>query len=382
MRLSLLAASTAALSTPILAFDIDTTSPPSIKSSASTIASSIVSMYPNKALALLSPPSWWWQSGLTLDGLTTYYHTTGDAQYNDLIARTLQSQATGSNDFMTPDATGNDDQAWWALAAMSAAEYGIPSPAGSPSFLAIAQNVFNEQKSRWDNARCNGGMKWKINPSDDGYHYKSTISNGLFFQLAARIARFTGDADAASWASKSYDWVVSVGLIDGSYNVFDGTDDAKGTGCVDVNHDLWSYNTGVFLYGAAVMADKTGDAKWSDRAKGFLGAAEKSFVRNGGLFEQKCEGDGSCNTDQKSFKAALARWMGASATLLPELAGDVQKIIGQAARAVSGGWTQSWGPGEQLAALDMVDAVMCGVGQGAPGKPRVGKRKIGRAFIA
>ncbi|KAF2110919.1 glycoside hydrolase, partial [Lophiotrema nucula] len=279
---------------------------------------------------------YWWISGSTLDGLATYFHTTGDAQYNTLVANTLLSQATGANDFMMPDATGNDDQAWWALAAMSAAEYGIPSPAGAPSWLVLAQNVFNEQKGRWNTAKCNGGLKWKINAGDAGYTYRSTISNGLFFQLAARLARFTGDADTLSWAEKAYDWSTSVGLIDGDFNVYDGTDDSKGdNGCADVNHDQWSYNTGVFLYGSAVMAAKTGDAKWTTRAQGFLGSIKRNFVNNGNLFESKCEGAngsiGTCNTDQQSFKGAVARWMGATATILPQMAPDVQIVIGSAA---------------------------------------------------
>ena len=44
-------------------------------------------------------------------------------------------------------------------------------------------------------------------------------------------------ADYPSWAEKSWDWACSVGLIDGQYNVYDGTDDSKGTGCIDVDHD-------------------------------------------------------------------------------------------------------------------------------------------------
>ncbi|KAF2730907.1 glycoside hydrolase, partial [Polyplosphaeria fusca] len=299
-----------------LSQSLDTSNPAALKTSAARVAAHIKSLYQNPNLAMLPPPSWWWISGSTVDGMITYAHVTGDTQYNALMASTILSQATSTNDFMTPDATGNDDQAWWALAALSAAEYGVPNP-GGPSFLSLAQNVFNEQKGRWDSARCNGGIKWKIQPNDGGYHYKSTISNGLFFQLAARLARFTGSADARAWAEKAYDWTAGVGLIDGQFNVYDGTDDAKGSGCVDVNHDQWSYNAAVFLYGAAVMADVTGDAKWMSRTKGLFQGINRVFVKDGAFWEQKCEGAGSCNTDQQSFKGPLARWMGATATLRP-----------------------------------------------------------------
>ncbi|KAF2186765.1 glycoside hydrolase family 76 protein [Zopfia rhizophila CBS 207.26] len=374
-----LSASTISFST---ALDLDQNSLSSIKDSASDIAKSLTFLYPDKDVGLLPAPYWWWQSGSALDGLIAYWHTTGDGQYNNLVAKTLVSQGTDKKDFMTPDATGNDDQAWRGIAAMSAAEYGLLSPPNSPSWLELTQNVLNEQKGRWDDGRCGGGMKWKINQGDDGWHYKSTITNGLFFQLAARIGRFTGDVEALKWAEKSYDWTVGVGLIDKDYNVYDGTDDAKGSGCVDVNHDQWSYNVGVFMYGAAVMADKTGDKKWADRANGFVSSAQRNFVKNGALFESKCEGQGNCNTDQQSFKAALARWMGATATLLPDTKDEVGNVMGDAAGGVAKAFDAKWGATEQLTALETVGALICTSGKDAPGKPKEGKRGALMRFVA
>ncbi|KAH7120927.1 glycoside hydrolase [Dendryphion nanum] len=325
------------------------------------LASSLISRLPNPSIALVAPPQWWWQSGSIVDGLLAYTHATSSSQYKDLIANTLISQVTGTNDFMTPDATGNDDQAWWALAAMSAAEYGIPAP-GLP-WIQIARNVFEEQKGRWDMGRCGGGLKWKIREGDNGWHYKSTISNGLFFQLAARIARFTGDADALRWAEKSYDWVVGVGLISQEFDVYDGTDDAKGSGCVDVNHDQWTYNTGTFLYGAAVLTEYTGDQKWKDRASGFLAGAKRNFVKDGRLLETKCEEYFTCNTDQVSFKATLLRWMGAAATIMPELRSEVRKVLNGAAGEIMGAWNPSLGIMEHFTALELVDASIAAEGQ-------------------
>lgn len=350
-------------------------------SSNAQIARALTSLYPNPSIALLAPPYWWWQSGSTIDALLTYFHVSGDASYSALLGNTILSQTTGTRDFMTPDATGNDDQAWWGLAAMSAAEYGLPQ-AGPLPWIEYARNVFNTQKARWRTDRCNGGLKWKINPNDPngGYNYRSTISNGLFFQLAARIARYANDADAQAWAEKSYDWTAGVGLIDGSFNVYDGTDDAKGpNGCVDVNHDMWSYNTGVFLYGAAVMADKTGDAKWADRTRGFLSAARRNFVKDGRLFEAICEGRGSCNTDQVSFKGTLARWMGGAAVLRADLRGEIADVLGSAANAISGGWNAGLGVMDQFTALEVVDGLVgAGGGVGAPG--RVGAMKKRRSI--
>ncbi|KAF1837130.1 Six-hairpin glycosidase, partial [Decorospora gaudefroyi] len=274
---------------------------------------------------LLPYPLWWWQSGTAIEALLTYGSATGDKQYEPLLQATLLNQATTTNDFMTPGATGNDDQAWWALAAMTAAENGVPQPARSTPWLDLARNVFNEQKGRWADSKCNGGLRWKIQKGDgkDGYYYKNAITNGLFFQLAARIAKLTRDADAQAWAERTYDWAVDVGIIDDAFNVYDGTDEMNA--CADLNHDQWSYNVGVFLYGSAVMAVTTRDSKWTDRTRGFIGSARRSFTNpdTGALVESKCEGDASCNTDQISFKGILARSLGAAAEMLPAVRDDV-----------------------------------------------------------
>jgi mannan endo-1,6-alpha-mannosidase len=52
---------------------------------------------------------------------------------------------------------------FWAFAAMTAAEFGFENPAdGLPSWLSLAQAVFNEQTERWDSATCGGGLRWQI----------------------------------------------------------------------------------------------------------------------------------------------------------------------------------------------------------------------------
>jgi mannan endo-1,6-alpha-mannosidase len=225
----------------------------------------------------------------------------------------------------------------------------------------MAQNVFQQQTTRWDKDKCNGGMKWKILEGDgtDGWHYKSTIANGLFFQMAARLALLTKSADIKAWAVKSYDWTVSVGLITPQFDVYDGTDDAKGeNGCVDVNHNMWSYNVGVFMYGSAVMAKLTGEEEWLGRTKGLIASAKRNFVNEetGELWEAQCEADGSCDSDQVSFKGTLARWLGATAELLPELKDSVSEIIGGASSIATAGTAEDMGAITSFNHLEIIDA--------------------------
>ena len=147
---------------------------------------------------------------------------------------------------------GNDDQAFWAFAAMSAAELNFPDPGpGAPSWLSLAQAVFNLQTTRWDMSRCNGGLRWQIFPFNNGYEYKNTISTGSFFQLAARLARYTGNQTYAEWAEKSWDWMQASPLISPTYEIFDGT--VMANNCSDASRILWTYNVGTLLAGASFM---------------------------------------------------------------------------------------------------------------------------------
>lgn len=122
---------------------------------------------------------------------------------------------------------GNDDQGFWGIAAMTAAEIGFPDVDDGYSWLSLAQGVFNTQVARWDSNNCGGGLRWQIFPYQAGYAMKNSISNGLLFQLAARLARYTNNQTYTEWAEKVWDWSAS--------------------------SPQWSYNYGTYLIGAAYM---------------------------------------------------------------------------------------------------------------------------------
>ena len=203
----------------------------------------------------LPAPYYWWEAGAWCGVLIDYYYFTGDDTYNDITTDAMLFQVGPDNDFMPPNQTkteGNDDQGFWGMAAMSAAEQNYPNPpADQPQWLALAQAVFNSQALRWDDTSCNGGLKWQIFTFNNGYNYKNSISNGCFFNVGARLAKYTGNQTYADWAEKTWDWVFAVGLGSPTYQFFDGTDDTQN--CTSLDHLQWTYNVGVFMQGAAHM---------------------------------------------------------------------------------------------------------------------------------
>lgn len=162
--------------------------------------------------------------------------------------------ASGSESSDMIDLQGSDDQGFYALAAMSAAErnLGWPSNARHPKeWQDHARLVFESQVTRWDMTSCGGGLKWQLDSLNSGYNYKNAVSQGVFFQLAARLARFYGNQTYADWAERVWSWSRDVGIISDDYAIYDGTDDT--TDCSQINRIRWSANAGLFLYGSAVM---------------------------------------------------------------------------------------------------------------------------------
>jgi mannan endo-1,6-alpha-mannosidase len=184
-----------------------------------------------------------------------YWHYTGDTQYNNITQQAMLHQTGDDWDFMPTNQTkteGNDDQGFWGMAAMTAAETNFPPLASpAPGWLGLAQGVFNTQASRWDPQDCNGGLRWQIFPFNNGYNYKNSISNGCFFNLGARLALYTGNATYADWATKTFQWIYDVGLMSPTYQIFDGTQIADN--CTAKDHNTWSYNAGIYMLGAAAM---------------------------------------------------------------------------------------------------------------------------------
>ncbi|KAJ1326757.1 mannan endo-1,6-alpha-mannosidase [Microdochium nivale] len=377
------------------AIDVDVNNQTSIKIAASHIAAGFYATYHNASSTaghFDQPEPWfWWLSGSGWNALLEHMVYTGDVNgtYRAGLLAAYAANLGPENDLAPPEQENweaNDDQMYWVYGALTAMEYGfdeLPScedqavaasarrqlPHGQgcldgtpPSWLAISTNAFEAFARRWrvDEGTCGGGLKWQYRSSAAGFDYKNAVTNGGFFQVASRLARFTGNATYAAWADTVYDWSAAVGLVaatpDGLH-VFDGTSDGDGQNCSGVNYVEWSYNVASYMHGAANMyayhvlhggEGTEGDLeKWERRSQEFVSAAGGMFfaptARGSGttgpvaiMREQECEKTpAGCSTDQTSFKSSLGRWMGKTAVLVPGVRTSVMDLLRGSARAAA-----------------------------------------------
>ncbi|TGO08158.1 hypothetical protein BTUL_0223g00140 [Botrytis tulipae] len=362
---------------------LDTSDPTSIKNVAGTIAYGLMKYYTGNVtntpdtIAVLPAPYYWWEAGAMWGTMIDYYHYTGDSTYNDITTQALASQAGPLFDYMMPNHQkdeGNDDQAFWGMSTMSAAEKNFPEPSNTGGFtwVELTENLWNTQAARWDTSACGGGLKWQIFSFNNGYTYKNSVSNGAFFQLSARLARYTGNQTYVDWAEKVYDWTTKIGFIDSNFNTFDGADESKA--CTNPNEITWSYNNALFLYGAAVMYNYTTSSTWQTRTEGLLKASSNFFTSDSVMYEQACEEVATCNNDQFSFKAYLARFMWATTQMAPFTTATITSYLTKSASAAASicvgdanACGTKWytgsndaisGPGQQMSALEVIQGLL------------------------
>ncbi|TAQ86479.1 hypothetical protein B7494_g5193 [Chlorociboria aeruginascens] len=284
------------------ALSLDATNTTSIQACSKAVASNLLKSWytfdntDHSQVGIFNLVSWeWWLSGGAWTAFQDYQSYTGDTEWQATTLAAIGEQAGPNYDFLPPwefSSEANDDQAYWVFNALTALEYGFPilqCPSGqrpgncSNSYLKIANNAFNEYVARWESTgvtTCNGGLKWQFTDAVSGYYYKNTVSNGGFFQLAARLARYTGNSTYSTWANTVWDWTEGVGFINADYNVYDGAGDNNGANCTVIDTDQWTYNIGSYMMGAASMYNYTnGSAKWSDRVGGLLNTSISNYFQ-------------------------------------------------------------------------------------------------------
>ncbi|KAL4948263.1 glycoside hydrolase [Aspergillus filifer] len=384
MRLATLGALLASVPS-ISALTIELNDAQSIKDAASKTAYGSLLWYSGNETGQIPGafPEKWWEGSALFQSLILYWYYTGDDQYNDLVTQGMQWQA-GDGDYLPANYSsylGNDDQFFWGAAAMTAAEVGFPEDDSDDaySWLSLAQGVFNSQKNGWDTTSCGGGLRWQLYPYQAGYAMKNAISNGGFFQLAARLARYTANDTYADWAQKAWDWVVTTPLVNNkTWNVADSTniDDD----CTSQGNNQWSYNYGSYLAGAAYMYNYTEKAEWKKVVDGLLGKLLDEFFpqKYGGgqiITEYLCEPSGLCNYNEILFKGIVSTWLTSTALIVPEyydkIYAKLQTSAEAAAKSCSGAgnntcgikwytekWDQSIGMEQQIIATDVLSSAL------------------------
>lgn len=359
-----------------LQIDFDVSS--SIGDGLATIAKGLMDYYtgdtPGQTVGTFSYPYYWWEAGAAWGSLLDYWYYTGDDTYNADLKESLIHQIGTNNDYMPENQThteGNDDQGFWGIAVMAAAEKDFPQDPSQPQWIDLAKNVFNDLSSRWDTSSCGGGLRWQIYSWNNGYNYKNSVSNGCLFHLAARLSRYTGDSSYSDWAEKTWDWVTGMDFI--QTNVSDWRVRDGGTiesDCQNITPQRWTYNAGLYLAGAAYMYNATGDVKWQYRAERLWEGAKVFFVNDKIMYEGSCQVSNRCNNDQRSFKGIFSRFLGLTAMLVPSLMNDIMLHLETTAPGVlssctggrdgvtcgldwtKGSWDGYFGLGEQLSALE------------------------------
>jgi mannan endo-1,6-alpha-mannosidase len=161
------------------------------------------------------------------------------------------------------------------------------------------------------------------------------------------------------------------------YSVFDGA--STGSNCTDRDPVQWTYTAGMLLNACAVMWNATQDSTWETRALGIWNASLVFFPNNQKIMvEVACTYNHNCDLDQQSFKTFFARFMAASTKWMPQLSDTVMPYIQASAQAAaeqcSGtvdqyqgdicglNWAEksrfdgNYGPGQQMAALEVIQA--------------------------
>ncbi|KEZ38781.1 Mannan endo-1,6-alpha-mannosidase [Scedosporium apiospermum] len=282
---------------------------------------------------------YWWEGGALWGTMLDYWHYTGDSSYNSVISQALLFQVGEGVDYQPRNHTaslGNDDQGFWGMSAMLAAELNFPNPpSDQPQWLALAQAVWNTQAApdRHDET-CGGGMRWQIPLSNNGYNYKNTIANGCFFNLGARLARYTGNSTYMKYAEETWDWLVNIGYIADNWDIYDGAH--VESNCTDINKAQFSYNAAVLLQGMAYLYDFTDGsqrAMWKTRIDGLLARTLEVFFPDNIAYEVSCEPGLTCTTDMYSFKGYVHRWLTNLVQLVPDTADKIKPVLKTSAQA-------------------------------------------------
>ncbi|KAG0675841.1 hypothetical protein C6P40_001508 [Pichia californica] len=337
-------------------------------------------------VGMFQQPYYWWEAGLVFGGMIDTWKICNNYTYVSTIQNAINHQRGDYNDFNKvqnqSDVEANDDQVFWGFTVMEAAERNFPSYSNNsddPNYAQLALNVYNSMAPRWDNETCGGGLRWQILKNMSGWNYKSEIANAGVFALGARIARYSNNSELVLSSNRILRWMKESSFItqpDGEnyYNVYDGSNIVNDS-CPVINGAIWSYNYALMTMGTSYLYSATGNDYWSNELDKFLSGIEHYFINPNStdiLYEYQCSVWGTCNNDQRAFRAIVANSLGNVAQLVPEYKDRVLKIINASAKGAAascsggsdgvtcgkdwstGSWDGLYGLGEQISALEII----------------------------
>jgi predicted alpha-1,6-mannanase (GH76 family) len=196
------------------------------------------------------PSAGWWNAANVLTTVTDYTRLSGDPTYVALV-----HDAFDSRDDKDSISTNNvDDDGWWALAWIDAAELDAGDSVRRARELARAEFIFDDMDRYWDGA-LGGGVWWQKVPRS----YKNAIANELYMAVAAKLYQDTGRAKYLSKAQAEYHWFFEKSdLYKPGHPIVDGIKDPTSPNQnLTFDPSTWTYNQGVIL-GALVTLSKGG----------------------------------------------------------------------------------------------------------------------------
>lgn len=257
---------------------------------------------------------------------------------------------------------------------MSAAETSFPGSISDTPYITAAQNVFSQQAALWssDVYVCGGGLR-SIISSYNGtlYDLKDSLSTGLFFQLAARLAIQTHNNTYTTWAQNTWTWATSVGLVNTNiWTVYNSLGTTGNCSLSTLDQTQWSAASATFLYGSALMYNLTNSQVWVNAVQGFLANLNTTFFQQAGpdmLTEPACS-SGSCTPMERAYTALTARWVARTGNTAPFATAAIQQLLYGSAQGVAGSCSDQGvcsDDGQQdlsaaLTALDSIDALLLG----------------------
>ncbi len=241
----------------------------------------------------------WWNSANAITTLANLSRVSHSTAYLPVFANTFTAAQTGPKGAPGFLNKYYDDEGWWALAWID-----VYDLTGQPEYLRMADSIFADMQTGWDDTVCSGGVWW--NKDRRG---KNAIENELFLAVAAALANREQDAAKRqadlAWAHKEWGWFLNSGMINGEHLINDGLDRRDPAHCKNNGRNTWTYNQGVILGGLVELNKAAPAPSLPKMANAIAQEAIKHLADAHGVLLESARGENG--GDGPQFKGIFAR---------------------------------------------------------------------------